>query len=130
MRKLFFSALLVALGAGVYGMASRTMRFSTKQWDASFENVLRHQLTTFGITDHDLVSSVHEVRKDRHGDWVTHRITLDSLSDERKSDLAEQFRKAGATVDVQAVRNGATQMVVKRGGRIYHEITFPAARLR
>lgn len=129
MRKLVFSVLLVGMGAATWAVASRTARFSVKKWDATFENVVRHDLSSFGFTDHDLVSSVHEVRNDRKGDWITHRLTVATLPADKKAALEEHLRRAGAEVEILN-RGGKEVLVVRRGGRTYHEITFSAPRSR
>ena len=129
MRKLTFSVLLVALGAAAWVVLSRTARFSFKKWDAAFDAIVRHDLTSFGLTDQDVLSSVHEQRKDRRGEWVTHRMSLASLTDDHQRALAERLSRAGAQVDT-VTRGRKRVLVVRRGSRVTHEITFARSKAR
>ena len=120
MKRLFISAFLVALGASSWWVVARTARFSIKKWDAKFETVLRHTLDGFGLTPADILSSVHEVRRDEGGEWVVHRVRVRLADEARRRKLADEFRAAGA--DVALRTHGETMLMVRRGGRIYDEI--------
>jgi hypothetical protein len=121
-KRLFLSAVLVALGAAAWWMLARTARFSIKKWDAKFETVLRDSLDGFGLTNSDVISSVHEVRQDEGGEWVIHRMRVRLPDTERRHKLEEHLRDAGADV---SVKNGAEpELLVRRGGRLYQEIQF------
>ena len=123
MKKLFISVFLICLGAGAWWATARTARFSIKKWDAKFESVLRHGLTDVGLTDHDLVSSTHEIKKDMKGEWVSHKVSLNLPNPEKQKELADELEDAGAKV--QRMMDGRVPMlVVKRGSRTYQEIRF------
>ena len=122
MKRLLLSAFLVSVGASSWWMVSRTAHFSIKKWDAKFETVLRHSLDGFGLTTGDLLSSVHEVRRDDGGEWIVHRVRVRLPDDTRRRQLQQEFRSAGA----EAVFRPGTEplLLVRRGGRLYHEIQF------
>lgn len=123
MKKFLLSSILIGLGAGGWWITARTARFSIKKWDAKFETVLRHNLTAIGINDQDLLSSVHEIRKDQNGEWVTHRLSVKSLSSEKQAELMKEFENAGAKVEEKVMDHGSL-WIVKRGSRVYQEIQF------
>lgn len=122
MKRALTSAFLVALGASSWWALSRTARFSIKKWDAKFETVLRHTLDGFGLTNAELLSSVHEVRRDEGGEWTVHRVRVRLADAARRRELQEAFRSAGG----EAVQRSGDEpsLIVRRGGRIYEEIHF------
>lgn len=122
MKRVLISAFLVALGASSWWVVSRTARFSIKKWDAKFETVLRHTLDGFGLTNAEILSSVHEVQHDEGGEWIVHRMRVRLADEARRRQLQEAFRSAGADV-VQ--RSGPEPFFqVRRGGRLYDEVHF------
>ncbi len=123
MKKLFISVTLIVLGAGAWWVIARTARFSVKKWDAKFETVLRHNLTTIGLTDQDVLSSIHEIRNDAHGEWVAHRISMKMVAADKQKDMVREFADAGAKVE-EKVEAGVPTYIVKRGSRVYQEIQF------
>ncbi len=123
MKKTLLSIALVALGAGAWWITARTARFSIKKWDAKFETVLRHNLSAIGLTDHDLLSSVHEIRKDAKGEWVAHQLSIKPISEEKQNELRKELEDAGANVEERMIDKTPTWMV-KRGSRVYQEIRF------
>jgi hypothetical protein len=119
-KRLSFTVLLVVIGAAAWWVLARTARFSIKKWDAKFETVLRHTLDGFGLTTSEILSSVHEVRRDKGGEWIVHRVRVKLSDDERRHKLEDEFRAAGADV---AFQSGDEPMIlVRRGGRLYQEI--------
>jgi hypothetical protein len=122
-KKFVVSLVLVALGAGAWWVTARTARFSIKKWDAKFETVLRHTLTDLGLTDQDLVSSTHEVKKDRRGEWVVQHLSLKMTDPEKQKELAEELHEAGGRVE-QRLDGRTPIFVVRRGSRVYQEIRF------
>lgn len=123
MKKALLSAALIALGAGAWWVTARTARFSIKKWDAKFETVLRHNLTAIGLTDQDLLSSIHEIRKDARGEWVAHQLSVKAVSMEKQKELMKELEDAGARVEEKIIDNSPT-WIVKRGSRVYQEIHF------
>jgi len=123
-KKLFISIVLVAIGAGLWSVVARTARFSIKKWDASFETVLRHHLSEMGLTNQDLLSSVHQVQKDTSGEWVVHRITMRALDPDKRAALEKALENAGAHVSKKLGDNNQPMLLVKRGSRVYQEISF------
>ncbi len=123
MKKAVSSIVLVFLGGATWWLLAHTARFSIKKWDAKFETVLRERLNDFGLTNNDLVSSVHEIRTDKNGEWAVHRLTLKGLNRERRSRLRESLERSGADIQERLEDKDAV-FVVKRGGRVYQEIRF------
>lgn len=123
MRKLFFSLILVIVGSGLWWALANVARFSVKKWDAKFETVLRSSLSSSGLSNQDLVSSVHEMKRDRDGEWVTHKITLQLTDSKKMNDLEKSFEESGAKVE-RLKQNDNPVFLVRRGNRIYQEITF------
>ena len=123
MKKAFVSVALIGLGAGGWWITARSARFSVKNWDAKFETALRHGLSSVGLTDQDILSSFHEIKKDINGEWVTHRVAIKHLSSEKQAELMEGFKKTGATVE-EKIKDNAQTWIVKRGSRIYQEVSF------
>lgn len=124
MKRLLFSLLLIAVGGSFWWLLSRTAQFSIKKWDAKFETVLRHGLDQVGASNTDVVSSVHEVRKDATGEWVVYRLSVRLKDPAKRRKLEDSLRSAGADV---SLRKGAESvLVVRRRGRVYQEITFVA----
>lgn len=123
MKKLFLSVALVGLGAGTWWLTARTARFSIKKWDAKFETVLRHNLTALGITDQDLLSSVHEVKKDKKGEWVAHQISLKMSDLAKQKELLNELKESGARIE-EKMEGHLPVYMVKRGSRLYQEIRF------
>jgi hypothetical protein len=121
-KRLLLSLVLIALGASFWWLLSRTARFSVKKWDAKFETVLRRGLEQAGVTNADVLSSVHEERKDASGEWVVHRMTVRLPDPTKQHALERSFRDAGA--DVLAHGGRSPELVVGRGGRVYQEILF------
>jgi len=121
MRKLFLSLFFVALGAGLWTITSQSARFSSKKWDAKFDTVMRSTLNDLGISNKNILSSVHEVSQSAQGTWVTHKLTLGDISREQKDALETALEDHGATVE-ERHQNGKTQLLVKRGSRVYQEI--------
>lgn len=120
MKKLLLTLVLVAIGAASWWVLARTARFSIKKWDAKFETVLRHTLDGFGLTTSEVLSSVHEVRHDQGGEWIVHRMRVKLADPERRRQLEEQFKEAGADVSMKAGEEPILD--VRRGGRLYQEI--------
>jgi len=119
-KKLFLTLVLVSIGAASWWVLARTARFSIKKWDAKFETVLRHSLDGFGLTTAEILSSVHEVRKDQGGEWIVHRMRVRLSDPGRRKKLEEKFREAGADV---SLKSGEEPILdVRRGGRLYQEI--------
>ena len=79
MRRGISSALFVLLGAGIWGAFSTAEHFSVKKWDAAFESALHNTLTRSGLSDTDIISSVHEIQSSKSGSWVIHSIELKKL---------------------------------------------------
>ena len=127
MKRFVLSLLFVAVGAAGWVVFARAARFSIKKWDAKFGTVLRHQLNAVGLRDEDVVASLHEVRQDRAGDWIRHRMTLPPLAPEKRRLLEKELRRAGAAVEWRSAKAGQV-LVVRRGGRVYQEITFQPRR--
>jgi hypothetical protein len=123
MKKAFLSIALIAVGAGAWCITARSARFSIQKWDAKFETVLHANLSQMGVSDQDLISSVHEIRKDAKGEWVAHQLELKPLSSEKQKQLMKEFEDAGANVEEKMVDNKPT-WIVKRGSRVYQEIHF------
>lgn len=119
---------LVAVGAGLWIALSNTARFSIKKWDAKFESVLRHAMNSTGLDDQNLIDSVHEVRKDVNGSWITHRISLEGADPADLRRLTAALERSGADVIERADPDGARRLVVRRGGRVYQEIVSKATR--
>lgn len=122
MKRLVLSLVLVAVGASFWWLLSRTARFSVKKWDAKFETVLRHSLDQFGASNADILSSIHEIRKDSSGEWVVHRMNVRLSDPAKRRELEQRLRSAGA--DVMAQNGADPLLVVRRGGRVYQEISF------
>ena len=123
MKKTLVSITLVALGAGTWWVTARTARFSIQKWDAKFETVLRHNLAAIGLSDSDLLSSVHEIRKDAKGEWVAHQLSVRPVAMEKQKELMKELEDAGARVEEKVV-DGTPTWIVKRGSRVYQEIRF------
>ncbi|MCG3203718.1 MAG: hypothetical protein KCHDKBKB_00390 [Elusimicrobia bacterium] len=123
MKKLVFSVALVALGAGCWWLTARTARFSIKKWDAKFGSVLRAGLSQIGVSDGDLLSSIHEIRKDPKGEWVVHRLSVARVSPDKQKILMKELEESGAEVK-EEMRESVPTWVVKRGSRVYQEIQF------
>lgn len=123
MKKLFFSLGLIGLGAGMWWATARTARFSIKKWDAKFETVVRHNLSVSGLADQDVLSSVHEIRKDKRGEWVAHRLAVKIMDAEKRQELVRDLENSGAKVD-EAMDGDVPTLTVRRGSRVYQEIRF------
>lgn len=123
MRKLAISIALVLVGSGMWWTLSHTARFSMKKWDAKFESTLRHGLNQLGVSGKNLISSVHEIQKDSDGKWVSHKMTVEMLDEEKIDDLVSRMKKSGAQVD-EFAKKGKRVLMVKRGSRVYQEINF------
>lgn len=122
MKKFFVSLLFVFAGGLIWWALARTAQFSIKKWDAKFETVLRHGLTDLGLTNQDIVSSVHQIHQDKEGEWVAHRMTIKALDVKKKEALKRFFEESGAKVEE---RDGeASSLLIRRGSRIYQEIQF------
>ena len=100
---------------------TRTARFSVKKWDATFDATLRSNLDRLGFSDRDLISSVNEIHHDAKGEWVVHNVTLRRLSNDKKEDIMNDLRSAGAEVTEIADERGPA-LIVKRGSRVYQRI--------
>ncbi|MBV9081007.1 MAG: hypothetical protein JO102_07835 [Elusimicrobia bacterium] len=122
MKRALVSALLIAVGAASWSLLARTARFSIKKWDAKFESVLRHSLDQAGASNGDVLSSVHEVRRDGGGEWIVHRMRIRLADPKKRHDVEESLRAAGA--DVSMRNDPEPTLFVRRGGRIYQEIGF------
>jgi hypothetical protein len=122
-KKLFVTVLFVGIGSGLWWMLSHTARFSVKKWDAKFETVLRSSLAGFGLTNQDLVSSVHEVKKDKNGEWVAHSLVVRPIDKEKISELKKALEASGAKIE-ETIQDKTPVLLVKRGHRIYQEIRF------
>lgn len=123
MKKALVSIALIGLGAGAWWITARTARFSIKKWDAKFETVLRHNLNALGLSDQDLLSSVHEIRQDAKGEWVAHQLSLKPMVAEKQKVLLKELEDAGAKVEEKMLDDTPT-WIVKRGSRVYQEIRF------
>lgn len=123
MKKLITTFILIAVGAGAWGLVSQSARFSLKKWDATFESALRHQLDASGLTNQDLLSSVHEVMKDKEGDWTVHRLSIRLPDTQKREALKGVLEKSGARVTRDQTHPSEVWRV-KRGSRTYQEITF------
>lgn len=123
MKKVFISLLLIACGAGVWWVLSQSAQYSVKRWDSTLESVLRHSFQLGGISDSDVLSSVHELSKDINGDWVVHRISINKKpSSEVLDRIKKDFENAGARIEED--KTNAYKFFVKRGQRTYQEINF------
>lgn len=123
MKKFFLTALFVFVGAGGWWSLSRTARFSIKKWDAAFESVVRSKLSRFGLSNKDVLSSMHELKKDNRGEWVLHRLSLRSLNPEKTQDLKAALEASGAHVE-EIKAKSSVMLSVRRGNRVYQEIHF------
>jgi hypothetical protein len=119
-KRLALTAALVIIGAAAWWVLARTARFSIGKWDAKFETVLRHTLDGFGLTTSEILSSVHEVRRDQGGEWIVHRVRVRLTDAERRRKLEDEFRNAGADVSLKSGEEAT--ILVRRGGRLYQEI--------
>ncbi|MCB4755626.1 MAG: hypothetical protein LHV69_01095 [Elusimicrobia bacterium] len=123
MKKTVLSLIFIATGSGLWWVTSQTARFNIKRWDAKFDTVLRSTLAETGLTNKDILSSLHEMRKSADGDWVVHRLAIKNVGPAQRQKLAQSLEKDGAIVD-EIRHEKDTLLVVKRGSRIYQEITL------
>jgi hypothetical protein len=120
-RRLLWGGLFVALGAGLWWIAARTARFSVKQWDATMETAVKHALTSVGVADTDVLSSVHEIRRDKKGEWVVQRMSVAVKDRAALPVMARELESSGAQVQ-QTTLDGEPLLIVKHGERVYQEI--------
>lgn len=102
---------------------ARTAGVSLQRWDAKLDVVLRDSLSVIGLKDEDIKSSVHQVMKDKNGEYVMHRISLDHLSPTEKQQLIDEFQGSGATVR-EISKDNAPTLLINRGNRTFQEITY------
>jgi hypothetical protein len=123
-KKLFVSAILVAVGAGAWWLLSQTARFSVKKWDAKFGSVLRQELHTMGLSNQDILSSVNEVKIDAGGEWIVQRMSVKLTDSKKQKEIKAQLEDAGATVAEKLMDDKTLVYTVSRGARVYQEISF------
>lgn len=121
MKKFFIGFIFFVIGSSAWWLLSRTASLSVKNWDGKFESIFRNNLHRLGLSDHDLVSSVHQIKKDRRGEWIFHQASLSLKDSEKKDELINEFKRAGAEVSEKRVGDIST-LVVKKGSRVYQEI--------
>jgi hypothetical protein len=121
LRRAVWGGFFIVLGAGLWWIAAHTARFSVKKWDATMETAVKHALTSVGVKDSDVLSSVHEIRKDKKGEWVVHRLSVAAPDTASVNSMVEQLRGSGAEVD-RELRGQHTVLVVRHGSRVYQEI--------
>jgi hypothetical protein len=122
LKRVIGGAVFIALGAGLWWIAARTARFSVKQWDATMETAVKHSLTSVGVSDTDVLSSIHEIRRDKKGEWVVHLLSVFMKDRSGLPEITRQLESSGARVEQSTTAGGNTLLVVKHGGRVYQEI--------
>ena len=85
------------------------------------ETTVKHALTSVGVSDTDVLSSIHEIRRDDKGEWVVQRISLSMKNPDGVQKIVRELQDSGAQVD-QSNENGKTTLTVKHGSRVYQEI--------
>ena len=105
----------------MWWIAAQTARFSVKQWDATMETAVKHALTSVGVSDTDVLSSIHEIRRDNRGEWVVQRMSVAVKDRSALPAMVEQLKSSGAQVD-QTTVDGHPFLIVKHGARVYQEI--------
>ena len=121
MKTRIVSVALILCGSALWVVLSNTARYSIKKWDAKFESVVRHVLDDAGLSQKNLVSSVHRVRRDDAGEWVSHHVVLRGAGPEIRDRVASVLGRSGATVEIRSAKDQTT-LLVRRGGRLYQEI--------
>ena len=120
-KKFLWGFFFIALGAGLWWIATQTARFTVKRWDTTMETTVKHALTSVGVADTDVLSSLHEIRKDDKGEWVVHRMSVAIKNPSALPVMIQQLENSGASVD-RLTQGSKTTLVVKHGSRIYQEI--------
>jgi len=127
LKKGLFSLCFVLVGCGLWLVLANTARFSIKKWDAKFDTVLRTNLHSLGLSDTDLISSFHQIRKDDKGEWITHKISLKGTNKKIVKKLKDKLEESGAQVS-EKMEEGQSVLLVKRGSRVYQEIHLLSSR--
>ena len=123
MRKLILSGIFVLVGCGLWWTLAHTAQCSMRKWDAKFDTVMRHSLHGLGISDTHVLSSVSEIHNDERGEWITQKVSMVLPDRKDLSDLVDSLEESGAQIQKLA-RQGEKVILVKRGSRIYQELSF------
>lgn len=123
MKKFVVSTAFILAGSAFWWGLSNVARFSVKKWDATFDTVLRHSLSTLNVSNEDVISSVNELKTDTSGDYVIRRMTFQRMSKGKVDQLREALEKAGANVHLTG-EGSRQKLIVQRGSRTYQEITL------
>ncbi|MFN0117243.1 MAG: hypothetical protein ACKVQC_02985 [Elusimicrobiota bacterium] len=123
MKKFFISSFLVLIGAGVWWFLAHAAQSSVKNWDASFDTILKNTLHEMNTKDEDIVSSVHEMLKDKSGSWVFHKMKVKLTDKDQIAQIKKKFEDSGGEVK-HIISNGLETLKVYRGARPFQEVEF------
>ena len=90
-----------------------------KQWDTTLESAVKSALTAAGVSDVDVLSSLHEIRKDANGEWVVRRLSVAMKDPALLNSMVKQLESAGAHVQKVSDKK-STILLWKHSSRVYH----------